>query len=101
MVDKPPPEPPSRPRDHALRNGLLVGTHALGLFMAIVGGFIALIAALLGMIEWISDEAEGYAVGDVLVWFLIGIALALVGGFLARIREPHGPVDRPDSWTSR
>ena len=48
---------------------LLVAVHALGLFMAITGGFIALIAALLGMIEWITDESQGYEVGDVLVWF--------------------------------
>lgn len=102
MADRPPPgaEPP--PKEDALRNGLLVGTHALGLFMAIVGGFIALIAALLGMIQWISDESEGaYDFKDVLIWFLIGIALAVAGGYLARIKEPNAPVERPDSWASR
>ena len=84
-----------------LRNGLLVGTHALGLFMAIVGGFISLIAALLGMIQWISDESEGYGLKGVLIWFLIGIALAVAGGYLARIQEPNASVERPDSWSSR
>jgi hypothetical protein len=88
MADTPPPGSTPPPREDSLRNGLLVGTHALGLFMAIVGGFIALIAALLGMIQWISDESEGYSIGAVLIWFLIGIALAVVGGFLARIQEP-------------
>jgi hypothetical protein len=79
----------------------LVAVHALGLFMAITGGFIALIAALLGLIEWISEEAQGYEVGDVLVWFGMGAVLALLGGFLARIRDPRAPVERPDSWASR
>jgi uncharacterized membrane protein YidH (DUF202 family) len=101
MADERPPGAPEPTRDDAVRNGLLVGTHALGLFMAIVGGFIALIAALLGMIQWISEESEGYEISDVLIWFLIGVALAVVGGFLARIREPNAPVDRPDSWSSR
>lgn len=78
-----------------------MGTHALGLFMAIVGGFIALIAALLGMIQWISDDSEGYDLKGVVIWFLIGIALAVAGGFLARIQEPNAPVERPDSWASR
>jgi hypothetical protein len=80
---------------------LLVAVHALGLFMAIVGGFVALIAALLGMIEWITDEAQGYEVGDVLLWFGIGVILVLIGGYLARIRDPQAPVERPDSWSSR
>lgn len=80
---------------------LLVAVHALGLFMGITGGFIALIAALLGLIEWITEEAEGYEVGDVLVWFILGAALVLLGGFLARIRDPQDPVERPDSWSSR
>ena len=80
---------------------VLVAVHALGLFMAITGGFIALIAALLGVIEWITDESQGYEVGDVLVWFGMGIVLALIGGFLARIRDPQAPVERPDSWSSR
>ena len=80
---------------------LLVAVHALGLFMAITGGFIALIAALLGLIEWITDEDEGYELGDVLVWFILGAVLVLLGGFLARIRDPNAPVERPDSWSSR
>ena len=88
-------------REEGGRNALLIAAHALGLLMAIVGGFIALIAALLGMIEWISEEAEGYAIGGVLAWFLIGLALAGVGGWLARIKDPQAPVDRPDSWASR
>jgi hypothetical protein len=80
---------------------LLVAVHALGLFMAITGGFIALIAALLGMIEWMSEEAQGYEIGDVLVWFGLGAVLSVIGGFLARIRDPNAPVERPDSWSSR
>jgi hypothetical protein len=80
---------------------LLVAVHALGLFMAITGGFISLIAALLGMIEWMSEEAEGYEMGDALIWFGLGALLVLLGGFLARIRDPQAPVERPDSWSSR
>ena len=98
--ERPSPQGPFD-RNDAVRNGLLVAARALGLLMAIVGGFIALIAALLGLIRFISEEAEGYEITDVLAWLLIGMALALLGGFLARIKDPDAPVDRPDSWASR
>ena len=100
MADQPPGSAPSR-REDPLKSTLVVVTQALGLLMAIVGGFIALIAALLGMIQWISDESEGYEFTAVLVWFLVGIGLSVAGGFLARIKDQNAPVNRPDSWNAR
>lgn len=101
MAEEGPSLEGSSERGDAVRNGLLVAARALGLLLAIVGGFIALVAALLGLIRWISEEAEGYEITDVLAWLVIGMTLALLGGFLARIKDPDAPVERPDSWSSR